>query len=139
MTMDRHYSAVVEWSPEDEEFVAFSPEFPGASGSGETAEAAITELRESLDVLLETYAEKKLSIPEPRLREDFSGQVRLRLPKELHRELAITAERQGVSLNTLFVSYLSSGLGRDQERQATGAGMAAPRSASRKQGDIHTP
>lgn len=116
--MDSHYSAVVEWSTEDEEFVAFSPELPGASGSGETAEDAITELYESIDVLLEVYAEKKLSIPDPRLRAEFSGQVRLRLPRDLHKELAIAAERQGVSLNTLFVSYLSYALGREGKHQA---------------------
>lgn len=124
--MERHYSAVVEWSAEDDEFVAFCPEFPGASGSGETPEVAIAELRESADVLLESYAEKGIAAPEPRSREEFSGQVRLRLPKELHRELAIAAERQGVSLNTLFVSYLSRGLGGDQERQATNAATKAP-------------
>lgn len=124
--MDRRYSAIIEWSPEDEEFVAFCPEVPGASGSGETAEAAIAELHESIDVLLGTYAEKRIPIPEPRLREEFSGQVRLRLPRELHRELVITAERQGVSLNTLFVSYLARCLGGDQERQTRTASMKAP-------------
>lgn len=132
--MDRHYSAIVEWSVEDDEFVAFCPEFPGASGSGDTTEAAIVELRESIDVLLETYARKKMAAPQPRLREEFSGQVRLRLPKELHRALAIAAERQGVSLNTLFVSYLSHGLGRDQERQAMSAATKASSGRAHKVG-----
>lgn len=116
--MDQHYSAVVDWSAEDEEFIAMCPEFPGASGSGGSEEEAIAELRESISVLLETYAAKGFSVPEPRLHEEFSGQVRLRLPKELHRELANAAEKQGVSLNTLFVSYLAQGLGRANEERA---------------------
>ncbi len=33
--------------------------------------------------------------------------VRVRLPRALHRELAEQAERQGVSLNTLIVAYLA--------------------------------
>jgi hypothetical protein len=37
----------------------------------------------------------------------FSGNVRVRLPTELHRALATQAKHQGVSLNTLIVSYLA--------------------------------
>jgi predicted HicB family RNase H-like nuclease len=39
-----------------------------------------------------------------------SGQLRLRLPAELHDELAAEAERQGVSLNTLIVGYLAGAI-----------------------------
>ena len=41
----------------------------------------------------------------------FSGQFRVRLPVALHEALAIEAERQGVSLNTLVVSLLAGGIG----------------------------
>ena len=34
---------------------------------------------------------------------EFSGQFNLRVPPELHRELAITAERRGDSLNAVVV------------------------------------
>jgi predicted HicB family RNase H-like nuclease len=40
-----------------------------------------------------------------------SGQLRVRLPAELHDALAAEAERQGVSLNTLIVAFLSGALG----------------------------
>ncbi len=39
---------------------------------------------------------------------DFSGQLRLRIPQSLHRQLSHTAEREGVSLNMMLV-YLLSG------------------------------
>jgi predicted HicB family RNase H-like nuclease len=39
-----------------------------------------------------------------------SGRLNLRLPVELHAELAVEAERQGVSLNTLIVSLLAGGM-----------------------------
>lgn len=110
--MDLHYSASVEWSEEDDEFVALCPEFSGASGSGDTPDEALAQLQESIAVLLETYEAQGITAPEPRVMEEFSGQVRLRLPKDLHRELVFAAERQGVSLNTLFVAYLSQGIGR---------------------------
>ncbi len=40
-----------------------------------------------------------------------SGQLRVRLPVELHAALATEAERQGVSLNTLIVALLAGGIG----------------------------
>ena len=39
---------------------------------------------------------------------DFSGQLRLRLPQSLHRQLSQAAENEGVSLNMMLV-YLLSG------------------------------
>ena len=41
----------------------------------------------------------------------YSGQLRVRLPKHLHRELAEQAHRDGVSLNTLIVGLLERGVG----------------------------
>jgi predicted HicB family RNase H-like nuclease len=40
-----------------------------------------------------------------------SGQLRVRLPTELHEALAAEAARQGISLNTLIVSLLAGGIG----------------------------
>jgi predicted HicB family RNase H-like nuclease len=37
--------------------------------------------------------------------------LNVRLPVELHAELAAEAERQGVSLNTLIVALLAGGIG----------------------------
>ncbi len=36
-----------------------------------------------------------------------SGNVRVRMPRRLHKELAEQADREGVSLNTLIVTYLA--------------------------------
>jgi predicted HicB family RNase H-like nuclease len=49
---------------------------------------------------------------------EYSGQLRLRLPRSLHGRLVQEAELDGVSLNTLIVSWLA-------ER----AGVAAARTA----------
>lgn len=39
----------------------------------------------------------------------FSGNLRVRLPVDLHALLAAQAKEQGVSLNTLIVSLLAGG------------------------------
>lgn len=48
--------------------------------------------------------------------EPRSGQLRLRLPIELHTELAAEAERQRVSLNALIVTLLAGAIGWRQEK-----------------------
>lgn len=40
-----------------------------------------------------------------------SGQLRVRLPRDLHAELAAEADRQGVSLNALIVAFLAGAVG----------------------------
>jgi HicB family len=50
-----------------------------------------------------------------------SGRLLLRMPPDLHRELAQAAEREGSSLNSYIIARLSESLGR-----ATAAGTGAP-------------
>jgi hypothetical protein len=42
---------------------------------------------------------------------EYSGSLRVRLPRHLHRDLARQAERDGVSLNTLIIALLERGIG----------------------------
>ena len=42
--------------------------------------------------------------------EYFSGRFNLRLPKSLHRNLALTARAEGVSLNQLATALIAGGL-----------------------------
>ena len=53
------------WSEEDEAFVAVCREFPGLSAFGETREEAVREAQIALDLMIETYREKGMSLPEP--------------------------------------------------------------------------
>lgn len=48
------------------------------------------------------------ALPKEAEGKDFSGQLRLRIPQSLHRQLSIAADREGVSLNMMLV-YLLSG------------------------------
>ena len=48
---------------------------------------------------------------------DYSGQFRVRLPKELHAALADRAQQEHVSLNTLIVALLAGAVSWQTERQ----------------------
>jgi hypothetical protein len=51
---------------------------------------------------------------------EFSGSLRVRMPKHLHRELVQQAQRDSVSLNTLIVALLERGMGALQGSGAAG-------------------
>lgn len=46
---------------------------------------------------------------DPEAYSDFSGRLGLHLPTLLHQKLSETARQEGVSLNTLMISYLAAG------------------------------
>lgn len=105
------YSFRVEWSEEDDAFVATCPEFPSLSAFGETRAQALEEAETALKLFIEEYEESGETLPDPRDLERYSGQTRIRMPRSLHAELSREADRQDVSLNTLMVSYLQKRLG----------------------------
>ena len=66
--MHNEFTAIIE---QDEEwFVAFSPEIPGANGQGRTAEAARQNLGEAIALILEDRREDGLrGVPEDAIRD----------------------------------------------------------------------
>ena len=48
--------------------------------------------------------------PEPTAIKEYSGQLRLRLPRSLHGHLAARAATEGVSINTLIVAAVAAAL-----------------------------
>lgn len=101
------YSINVQWSDEDECFVALVPEFPGLSAFGDTQEEALAEAKSALQGFIEIYEEDGMTLPEPKKTHTHSGQFRVRIPKALHAKLAKEAEMEGVSLNSHVVYLLS--------------------------------
>lgn len=105
------FSFQVQWSDADKAYVATSPEFPGVSAVAPTAEEALAEARIALQAAVETYDEEGWQLPTPLRSAQHSGQFRLRVPHSLHSALVARAAAEGVSLNTLAVTYLATGIG----------------------------
>lgn len=76
-------------------------------GDGETIDEAVHNLNEVKRDLFANYLKKGLSIPEPQTEteREFSGRFVLRIPSELHRYLALEAQKNGSTLNQ-FCLYL---------------------------------
>lgn len=113
---DLTYSFRVLWSEEDAAYVAVCPEFPGLSGLGDSPEAALAEAQAALRLAVETHEAEGWPLPAAEALKEFSGQFRLRVPRTLHARLVQRAEDDGVSLNTLAVSLLASGVGESTVR-----------------------
>jgi len=101
MTVDG-YHAKIEY---DEELDLFRGEILGLNGGadfyGNNPKELRTEFKKSLKVFLDVCKEKGL---EPR--RNFSGKFNLRISPELHERLAIEAQAQGKSINTLVQEAL---------------------------------
>jgi predicted HicB family RNase H-like nuclease len=91
------YHARIEY---DDETDQFRGEILGLSGGadfyGSSPEELRREFKKSLDVFLDVCKEQGI---DPR--RHYSGKFNLRIPPELHVKLAMTAEAQGKSLNSL--------------------------------------
>jgi predicted RNase H-like HicB family nuclease len=121
MTNPFEYRVVVEWSPEDEAFVARVPALTGCAAHGRTPERATREAVIAARAMLDSMRAHGLSLPAKDLTPRHSGQLRLRLPRSLHERLSRLAALDGVSLNQELVSLLSAGANVSGRESSPGA------------------
>jgi predicted HicB family RNase H-like nuclease len=99
-----HYTYKVTWSQEDQEFVGLCVEYPSLSYVHENRSAALEGIVNLVkDVVADLEANGEI-IPEPLAERSYSGKFQVRISPELHRQLAIEAAEEKVSLNR-YVSY----------------------------------
>ena len=82
-------------------------ELEGCQSKGETFEETYNSLRKVMKQYLAIKLEHGFVIPKPLELENYSGKFLVRLPKSLHRRLAVEAEKEGVSLNQYALYKLS--------------------------------
>ena len=90
-------------------------EFPAVSRPGDTAEEAMSNLDEAIELWVGATLDQGEEIPPPLLDADFSGRITLRLLPSIHERASILAGREGVSLNrflsnavSYYVGYLTA-------------------------------
>ena len=60
------YEIIVYWSAEDRVFVADVPELAGCMAHGDTQEAALANVKEAMQLWIDTAREFRDPIPEPK-------------------------------------------------------------------------
>lgn len=101
------YTYRVTWSEEDNEYVGLCAEFPSLSWLADTPEKALKGIRKLVADVLSDMAAHNEPIPEPISCKHYSGKFMVRVPPDVHRELALQAAESGVSLNRIASLKLS--------------------------------
>ena len=102
-----HYTYRVTWSPEDSEHVGLCVEFPSLSFLARTPEKALAGVQKLVAEIVADMQKAKEPIPEPLADRQYSGRFVVRVPPLLHRNLAMEAAEQGVSINRLVSAKLA--------------------------------
>jgi predicted HicB family RNase H-like nuclease len=101
------YTYRVTWSEDDNEYVGLCAEFPSLSWLASTPESALKGIRKLVGEIVTDMKSNNENIPEPIACRQFSGKFMVRVPPEIHRNLAIKAAESGISLNRVVSSKLS--------------------------------
>jgi len=107
MTDTKHYTYRVSWSSEDGEYVATVVEFPSLSWLHADQGQALRGLVDLVDEVVADLDAAGEPIPEAIADRRYSGKFNVRVPESLHRELALAAAQEGISLNRLVSDRLA--------------------------------
>jgi len=103
-------------------FLISFPDLPGCISDGETIEEAIHNGRDAFLAWISARADMGREIPKPLYRApetetSMSGKFVQRVPKSLHAKLAVLAKQEGVSLNTLVLTFIAEGVGMREDKR----------------------
>lgn len=104
-----HYTYRVAWSAEDGEFVAACLEFPSLSWLAATQLDALQGLQAVVRDVVDDLEAEGDQVPVPLSERQFSGKFNVRVGERLHRDLAVHAAEDGMSLNQYVVKRLAAG------------------------------
>ncbi len=100
------YTYLIEYSDEDECFIARCAELSTLAAHGESQEKALSEVKKAAKIALDWLKDEDKELPVPFSLKSYSGEYRLRISPETHREIAIKASLLGVSMNQYIASKL---------------------------------
>ena len=101
------YTYRVTWSEDDHEYVGMCAEFASLSWLASTPAAALKGIRKVVADAVADMEANGESVPEPMSTRNYSGKFIVRVPPDLHRQLALEAAEAGVSLNRVASAKLS--------------------------------
>ena len=87
-------------------YIARYPELPGCITVGNSLEETVRNVLDAKREWLTAALEDGNKIPEP-VQKEYSGQFKLRIPKSLHKTLALHAKEEGMSMNQYCLYLLS--------------------------------
>jgi predicted RNase H-like HicB family nuclease len=98
------------------------PDLPGCMSDGETIEEAIKNGRDAFIGWISAQIDMGRKVPVPTwhpelIPQDVSGKFIQRVPKTTHAKLVRRAKAEGVSLNSLVLTFIAEGLGKREHKR----------------------
>jgi predicted HicB family RNase H-like nuclease len=106
MSVADHYTYRVRWSAQDEAYVGTVAELPSLSWLAESRVEAFSGIQDLAAGVVADMIGEGETPPEAIADRTYSGRFQIRIPPEAHRQLALEAAEQHVSLNRLAASRL---------------------------------
>lgn len=106
MKQSDRYLKIVEWSEEDQCYVGTCPGLMLGGVHGPVESKVYKELCQTVDEWLKIHKDDGDPLPASTVRSNYSGKFVVRLGKEMHKELAIRAAREGQSLNSYCIRLM---------------------------------
>ena len=103
------YAYRVVWSEEDAEYVGLCAEMPSLSWLEKSQDAALRGIVDAAKEVVRDMEKSREQPPEPLATRHYSGQFKVRIPPRVHRQLALEAADENVSLNRLVAAKLTHG------------------------------
>jgi len=101
------YTYKVEWSEEDGVHVASCLELPSLFAHGSSVLLALSEIQKVVAETIKWMQEEGEVIPEPFSIKHYKGNLTLRVPKTIHKRLAMKSAEEGVSINQYILTKIS--------------------------------
>jgi predicted HicB family RNase H-like nuclease len=101
------YAYKVEWSQDDGVHIGYCLEFPSLAAHGKSMTKALNEIKKVVEETILWLKETKEPIPEPFSIKKFKGNLTLRVPAQVHRDLIIKSAQEGISVNQYILSKIS--------------------------------
>lgn len=103
------YLKMVEWSQEDQCYVGTCPGLMLGGVHGEDESRVYAQLCRAVEEWIAIHQQDGLPLPPATAGRDYSGKFVVRVGRDLHRELAVNALREGMSLNSYCAKVLREG------------------------------
>jgi len=108
------YRIQITWDEEDQIFIARVPELEGVATHGKTRLAATKHAEEAINLHLKTLTAMNESFPQSIAEKNLSGNMSLRMGKDIHETAAIHAAKLGKSINEYIVDLINKDDNKDE-------------------------
>jgi predicted HicB family RNase H-like nuclease len=111
MKKSDRYLKIVEWSNEDNCYIGRAPGLMLGGVHGDDEAKVYKQLCDAVEEWIEIYENDGDPLPPATAKKDYSGKFNLRVGKELHEQIAISALKRGKSLNKFCVDTIKKEIG----------------------------